>query len=121
MALRLTGSERKQFVDVLAEWHIGGNPAPVEWAGRAEQDRLEYLPDLLPHEIKKALYDYACEEGRIDRVDETREEYRHNWKHHYDLWPTIRGTVYYFETRFAYSEDPDESVIYIMRFKPYER
>jgi len=121
MAVVLTGAERQQFIDILAEWNIGGNPAPVEWAGRAEEDRLEYLPGLLPNKIKQAIFEYAREGGRIDRVDESRDEYKHKWKHHYDLWPTIEGIVYYFETRFAYSAEPDESVIYIMRFKPHEK
>jgi hypothetical protein len=119
MAEILTGAERKQFVDVLAEWNVGGNPAPVEWSGRAEEDRREYLPGLLPKRIKQFLYDYAREGEKIERVDETRDEYKALWKHHYDLWPSIQGRVYYFETRFAFSADPDESVIYIMRFKPH--
>ncbi len=121
MAVLLTGAEREQFVDVLAEWNVSGNPAPVEWAGRAEKDRLECLPGLLPIDIKKALFDYAREGGKIARVDETRDEYKARWTHHYDLWPTIRGTVYYFEARFACSAIPDESVIYIMRFKPHDQ
>jgi hypothetical protein len=119
MAEVLTGAEREQFVDVLAEWDVGGSPAPVEWAGRAEKDRQEYLPGVTPKAIKKALYDYARRGGEIHRVDEGRscEDYERDWKYHYDLWPTIRGKVYYFETRFHCSTEPDESVIYIMRFK----
>jgi hypothetical protein len=117
MAEVLTGVERKQFVDVLAEWNVGGNPAPVEWAGRAEEDRKEFLSELLPKQIKEALYCYALKNGDIKKVDETREGYRY-WKYHYDLWPTILGQEYYFETRFD-CKNPDESVIYIMRFKPH--
>lgn len=117
MAQLLTGVERKQFVDVLAEWNVGGNPAPVEWAGRAEEDRKEFLPELLPKQIKQALYAYALGNGDIKKVDENRTEYRH-WQHHYDLWPTILGQQYYFETRFD-CRDPEAPVIYIMRFKPH--
>jgi hypothetical protein len=117
MAVLLTGAERDRYVDALAEWNVGGNPAPVEWAGRAEEDRVLYLPQLTPKQIKKALYIYARDGGDIKRVDETREEYRH-WQHHYDLWPRLRRRVYYFETRFD-CQDPDEPTIYIMRFKPH--
>lgn len=117
MAEVLTGAEREQFVDVLADWSVGGNPAPVEWAGRSEQDRKEFLPGLLPKEIKEALYDYVRKNGAVKKVNETRPEYRH-WPYHYDLWPTILGQKFYFETRFD-CEDPSEPVIYIMRFKPH--
>jgi len=113
----LVGGERAEYVAVLAEWEIGGNPAPVEWAGRADQDRQEFLPSLTPKQIKEHLYEYALNGGKILRVDEKREEYRH-WKYHYDLWPIINGQTYYFETRFD-RDDPKEPVIYIMRFKPH--
>lgn len=120
MAVILAGKERVEYVRVLEEWNVGGNPAPVEWAGRAEQDRQEYLPELTPKQIKESLYEYARDGGKISRVDEQREPYRHHWKFHYDLWPTINDTVYYFETRLD-CEDPEEPVIYIMRFKPHRR
>lgn len=116
MAEVLKGEQRASFVSVLAEWSVGGNPAPVEWAGRAERDREAYLPALMPKQIKEQLYLYALNNGEIARVDEQRQEYRH-WEYHYDMWPTIEGQVYYFETRFD-CEDPAEPVIYIMRFKP---
>jgi hypothetical protein len=121
MAVRMVGAEWQEYVDTLALWNMGGSPDPVMWAGRAEEDRKDYLPHLTPKQIKQALYDFARQGGRIDRVDETREEYRNTWTYHYDLWPTIEGAVYYFETRFDRSTDPDESVIYIMRFKPDKR
>ena len=121
MAVTLAGSERQEFVDILKQWNWGGWPDPVCWAGRAEEDRKDFLAELTPKAIKMALYDYACAGGTIDRVDETREEYKHTWQYHYDLWPTIDGTVYYFETRFARSPDPEESVIYVMRFKPHNQ
>jgi hypothetical protein len=117
MAVTLAGEEWSLYVAALAEWNVGGNPAPVEWAGRAEQDRQDYLPDLTPKQIKEFLYQYARDGGKISRVDEQREPYRHYWKYHYDLWPTINGVVYYFETRLD-CEDPEEPVIYVMRFKP---
>jgi len=119
MAVELAGAERQAYVAVLELWNWGGHPDPVSWAGRSEQDRLEYLPHLTPKAIKRALYAYALKGGKIARVDENREGYKHRWKYHYDLWPTIRGKVYYFETRFDCSPDPDESVIYVMRFKPH--
>lgn len=116
MAVLLTGAERDAYVAVLAEWNVGGDPAPVQLGKQAEKDRVACLPSLSPKQIKEQLYLYARDErNRISRVDETRAEYRH-WKYHYDLWPTIEGEVYYFETCFR--EDPDEPVIYIMRFKP---
>ncbi len=119
MAVQLTGADRQEYVDVLELWDWGGNPDPVSWAGRAEEDRREHLPELTPKAIKEALFKYVCAGGRIDRVDETRDPYRKHWKYHYDMWPTILGQVYYFETRFARSPEPDDSVIYIMRFKPH--
>jgi hypothetical protein len=112
----LSGDERASYLAVLAEWNVGGNPAAVEWAGRAEKDREIYLPGLTPKQIKEQLYLYALDNGTVTRVVEQRQEYRH-WKYHYDLWPTIDGQTYYFETRFD-CDDPDEPVIYVMRFKP---
>lgn len=121
MAVELAGPDRQEYVEILKLWDWGGNPDPVSWAGRSEEDRVEYLPELTPKAIKKALHEYARKGGKIDRVDEERncEDYEHDWKYHYDLWPTIRGKVYYFETRFDLSPNPDDSVIYIMRFKPH--
>lgn len=77
MAEVLTGEERASYVAVLAEWNVGGNPAPVEWAGRAEKDREAYLPGLTPKQIKEQLHLYALGNGEIARVDEQRQEYRH--------------------------------------------
>jgi len=119
MAVELAGAERQTYVAVLELWDWGGNPDPVSWAGRCEQDRIEYLPELTQKAIKEALCDYARKGGKIARVDERRDDYKDRWKYHFDLWPTIEGKVYYFETRFDCSPDPDESVIYIMRFKPH--
>ncbi len=119
MAEVLTGAERQQFVDILALWFQEVFPEnPVAWAGRADKDRLEFLPEMTVKEIKQELYKYACQPGaKIKRVDEDRPNYRDQWDYHYDLWPTINGQVYYFETRLDLS-NPEQPIIRIMRFKP---
>ena len=47
MAEVLTGAERQQFVDILALWFQEVFPEnPVAWAGRADKDRIEFLPEM---------------------------------------------------------------------------
>jgi hypothetical protein len=49
-------------------------------------------------------------------VAETRENWRDQYSHHYDLRPVIEGRKLYVETRLIYSkpDDPDDPVIYIV-------
>ena len=120
MAVILSGAARKQYVDVLAQWSQSQFPEdPVTWEGRAERDRLDFLPEMLPKAIKCELYEYARQGGVIKRVDETNPDYSH-WKYNFKLWPTINGRVYFFETRFDLN-DPEQPIIRIMRFKPNDR
>jgi hypothetical protein len=122
MAEVLAGTERQQFVDVLALWYQSLFPDdPVSWWGRSEEDRMDFLPGMTAKAIKQELYKYACQpENKIKRVDEERERYKKQWDYHYDLWPTIEGKVYYFETRFDLS-DPEQPIVRIMRFKPNDQ
>ena len=122
MAEVLTGEERQRFVDVLALWSQQAFPDdPVSWEGRADQDRVDFLPEMTAREIKYELYRHACiPNSEIKKVDEKREPYRDQWDFHYDLWPTINGRVYYFDTRLDLGR-PEQPIIRIMRFKPSDQ
>ena len=96
MAVVLTGVERQQFVDVLTERNVGGNPAPVEWAERAEKDRLEYLPGLLPKMMAKKQrppkpYPHLCPECGATAVYAETTNYKTGFKY--------EGHLHEFEAR----------------------
>ena len=71
--------------------------------------------------VHEALFRFVCEEdGEIDQVKETRENWREIWEWHFDLRPTIDGVKLYVETRldpesFASRKEP---TIKIFQIKP---
>ncbi len=50
-------------------------------------------------DVQEYLYDFVVTNGgEIDRVVETREHWREQWEHHYDLRPVVGGVTFYVET-----------------------
>ena len=88
--------------------------------GAAQWLRRELGGFTLQH-FAELLHDYVVlDGGEIDQVAETREPWRDQFSHHYDLRPVVNGVKLYVETRLIYSnaKDPDDPVIYVVNIHP---
>lgn len=56
--------------------------------------------------------------GRLGRVDETRPEWKHLWKFHFDLWPEVSSQELYVETRFVDDPELDNREIIVVSVHP---
>lgn len=63
---------------------------------------------------------YLRSGGRLDRVDEDRQHWKHLWRFHFDLWPELAAKELYVETRFV--DDPvlDNREIIVVSVHPPE-
>lgn len=56
--------------------------------------------------------------GRLDRVDEDRQNWKHLWSFHFDLWPEIAANELYVETRFVDDPHVDNREIIVVSVHP---
>jgi hypothetical protein len=60
---------------------------------------------------------YLRSGGRLDRVDESRPDWKH-WRFHFDLWPELAAEELYVETRFVDDSVVDKREIIVVSVHP---
>src|SRR5262249_12541439 len=107
-----------RYKQALADWAITG---AIELQGLAPDGLRATLEGITVKFFKECLCRYVCEQdGEIDQVKEEREQWRKQWKWHYDLRPTINGVKVYVETRLcpeSFSSDAEPTIL-LFQVKP---
>jgi hypothetical protein len=81
-------------------------------------DRLSrHLPGVGTRRIHELMHNHAACNGKIDQVEETREEFMW-WKFHYDMRLSILGQRIYIETVLDDHEDVLDCVIHVVNIHP---
>jgi hypothetical protein len=89
----------------------------IQWKRGALERVSRHLPNVAAELVHQLMIEHARAGGKIDQVEETREDYV-AWKFHYDLRLPISGQRIYIETVFDDREDDDDCVIYVVNIHP---
>lgn len=119
--LEVGDEERGRYVETLSEFerlaHGIRPPSCVQIFERPLLQIQQHLGcDLRP--LVAQMHLHLTSGGELAKVDETRENWRDNWKFHFDLWPQFGGREIYVETRFVDSYDLDDRTIFIVSVHP---
>jgi hypothetical protein len=107
-------AERKLFENVLSEWN---GTQGIQWLQLARQ----HLEDIgvSAREAGRRMYEYVKAGGKIDKVPETRENWKHLHKFHYDLRLDIGGdTESYLEMRLITESRLQPPCLLVVNAKP---
>jgi len=106
------------YRNALANWSYYGY---IVFEPQAVEGLRKHFRGYKEKEFKELLFNYAIRDGGdIDQVVESREPWREQWSHHYDLRPIVDSVKVYVETRLRYSkpDDPDDPIIYVVNIHP---
>ncbi|MBI4614497.1 MAG: hypothetical protein HY720_12875 [Planctomycetes bacterium] len=95
------------FHEVLSEHRV---VCYVHWKPLARRWIEQNLPGWGITAIVQLMWQWVDRGGEVDRVEETKEEYRDKWTHHYDLRIPVKDRRVYVETRL----DIEDKVAYVV-------
>ena len=87
----------EKYIEALKEWNCDGF---IQWKRLAAEWLRKNLEGYGQKAVGRLMCEHVANGGEIDRVAETREEYRNLYPYHYDFRIPIAGRLIYIETRF---------------------
>ena len=105
--------ELERYRGLLKEWKFTGF---IQWKRRAAEWLRDNLGNHLPQQgIGQLMYEHREE---VQQTPETREEYRHRYRFHYDFRLCIDTRRIYIETAFHCGATESDSTIWVVNIKP---
>lgn len=88
----------------------------VTWNQRSQQAVRTELPGYTTKAVAEMMYEHVAEDGKVDQVRETREEYLEH-RFHYDFRIEIEGRKMYIQTVLL-NDDPDDPELHVVNLHP---